>query len=713
MAAAWFTAHAADYRPPAEARPAVARLGATSILPGGRAIAPAGKYFKTAPGAFGLAINRKGTAVVAAGAGGDRLALTVVTRDKEGWHPNQIAGDEPKEDRRVEPLGIAFEDDNDVYVSEGASGKVLLLDSRSGKVKQTYDLNQGDARGSFAGDLAYDPATRRLYVLDQTNARLVLIDTAAKRIVSSLKTGAQPFALALDPDGKRAYVTSIGANSVGVADVANPANPELIKELPAAKPAGVFVTENRIFVSNRDTDSVTMFDAASLAGIAEIPLRFGGLESFLGLLPAGLHYDAASKWLLIACSGINAVMVVDMEKRTVLGLIPTAWFPTRVAMKDGTVWVTCARGYGAGPTAQRTGRLPDPRHGALLTFALPDVSELPRHSGTVFGANGLVSRKDGPGALPEGIEHVVLILKENRSFDEVLGDIETAANGPVAGLPMLAHLGRRGLVNNWRGEFQTRLGLRNISVTPNHHALAERFAFSDNFYSEAENDTDGRRLVLGAHPPLWIFEEPARLWAHLDRHGISYQRFGEFDMKVPDQARVDTVIKELEGKPLPRFLFIHLPNDHITDSRPDEGYLFPASYVADNDYALGRLVEYFSNSPAWPKMAIFVTEDDATGGADHIDTHRTLLLAISPYAKRNYVSHVNSNFAGLLKTMLRLLRIPPLALPDATAADLADCFQATAEPEPYKALPVPIELFDPQFKPERKNLMLESAPNLR
>jgi hypothetical protein len=118
--------------------------------------------------------------------------------------------------------------------------------------------------------------------------------------------------------------------------------------------------------------------------------------------------------------------------------------------------------------------------------------------------------------------------------------------------------------------------------------------------------------------------------------------------------------------------------------------------MADNDYALGRIIEYLSNSVEWPKMAIFVTEDDTMGGIDHVDSHRTVLLAISPYVKRNYVSHVNTSFPGLMKTVLRLLKLPPLNLFDATAADLADCFQPAADLEPYKVQPVPPEVYEPK-----------------
>jgi hypothetical protein len=235
--------------------------------------------------------------------------------------------------------------------------------------------------------------------------------------------------------------------------------------------------------------------------------------------------------------------------------------------------------------------------------------------------------------------------------------------------------------------------------------------------------------------------EAGTIWHHFERHGISFRNFGEgfelagneeekdeeptgarfltnvpmpdplyrntsreypgFNMNIPDQFRASQFIGEIqkmygEGKaPLPQVLFIHLPNDHMAKPRPQDGYPYEASFVADNDYALGRIVEFLSNSPWWREMAIFITEDDAQGGRDHIDAHRTVFLGVGPYFKKNHVSHVNSSFPGMLKTVFRLLRLPPLNLFDATAADLSDCFTDTPDFAPYAAAPIDSRLFDP------------------
>jgi len=171
-------------------------------------------------------------------------------------------------------------------------------------------------------------------------------------------------------------------------------------------------------------------------------------------------------------------------------------------------------------------------------------------------------------------------------------------------------------------------------------------------------------------------------------------------MNIPDQYRADHFIAEAErlygkgGAPFPGFIFIHLPNDHMTKERPEDGYPYQASFVEDNDLALGRILQYLSHTPAWREMAVFVTEDDAQGGLDHIDSHRTVLLAAGPYVKRNYLSHTNSSFPGLLKTIFELLHMPPLNLMDASAAGLYDLFTNEPDFTPYDPLVPDLRVFD-------------------
>ena len=267
-------------------------------------------------------------------------------------------------------------------------------------------------------------------------------------------------------------------------------------------------------------------------------------------------------------------------------------------------------------------------------------------------------------------------------------------------------------------------------------------------YGEQKKDfrlgaAPGRLLFAGSdasvHPEEQL--EGGTLWHHLERHGVSFRNFGEgfelagvnegkdleptgarfltnmpmpdplyrntsrqypgFNMNVPDQFRASQFIAEIQeryvrrAEDLPRFIFVHLPNDHTDEPRPADGYPYRESYVADNDYALGRIVEFLSGTKWWKEMAVFVTEDDAQGGVDHIDAHRTVLMAMGPWIKRGYITHRNSSFPGLLKTIFQLLGMPPLNLFDAAATDLSDVFAAKPDAAPYRLLPVDERIFDP------------------
>jgi YVTN family beta-propeller protein len=844
------TLAAQSFSAPAGIRPAL-RKPASSILPGGRIIAPLGEQYATGAGPFGLLVGPSARTVVTSNGGPGPNSLTIFDHQRSGRWTSQTVMARSTEgqeafgsDWRGLFMGLAYVNDHSVWASEGNSGQVSLFDWTAAR-RRSIDLNQGEFKDSYSGDLALDAERNILYVVDEANFRVAVVDLRTRAIVASVRVGRLPFALALSPDRKRLYVTNVGmfeyklipgadpahadttglpfpafgfpsaearegverqtakgpvrvpglgdpnvreSNSLCVVNVADPAAAKVEAFIrtgvpfgrdsdSGSSPSGVVATDGRIFVSNAGNDSITVIDAKSNTVTGEIPLRIPGFDALRGVLPIGLAYHEKSGWLLVAESGINAVGVIDVKQGKVLGHLPAGWFPTRVALDGDTVFVANAKGNGTGPNgvASTSGAvyISRVRQGSLSIYPLPAAADLAQDTAFVMEANGFTPRP-APVPLPEGIRHVVLIVKENRTYDEVMGDEIESAVGPPMGAPLLARFGSRGYVDGRR----VRFSLKDVDVTPNHHAIATQWSFSDNFYADSDVSVDGHHWLVGAYPTVWTetslmaaYSEqkkdfravaaPGRLefassnssvhpedeveggtiWHHFARHGTSFLNFGEgfelagvdedkdlepsgarfltnvpmpeplyshtsreypgFNMNIPDQYRATQFIHEIDekfvktGADLPQFIFVHLPNDHMADARPADGYPYQESFVVDNDYALGRIVEYLSETKWWNQTAVFITEDDPQGGVDHIDSHRTVLLAAGPWMKKGYVSHVNTSFPGLLKTIFGLLKLPPLNLFDASAAGLNDCFTGQPDPERYQLMDVDRRIFNP------------------
>ncbi len=561
------------------------------------------------------------------------------------------------------------------------------------------------------------------------------------------------------------------------------------KSVGGSSPGAVVAGHNRVYVSNSAQDSISILDARKNRLMATLRLEPApGVGGLRGVLPFGLALSPDESRLYIACAGINAVAVLETKNHAVLGYIPTGWFPGRVAVShDGkTLYVANAKGFGAGPNGgvdfhrgPEGDYIGDITKGTVSVIPVPPDTELAAMTRVVIRNNGFgpsliwkAQRDDFP--IPSGggpsrrLRHVVFIVKENRTFDEVLGDIRTIGGAAVNGDPALA---RWGLDAEVRGDGQPTL--THVRVTPNHHALAERFGLNDNFYVDSDVSFDGHHWLVDNYPTEWVetswppgygghnhlyfdddapgrlnlgddsslrpedYLEAGSLWDHLARHHISFRNYGEglsddgddgykptgmrlghnvpmpgplfentsriyptFNTLIPDQYRFEQFKKEFEeryvsGKePLPQFIYLWLPNDHTAKPRPEDGYAYRASYVADNDLALGKFIDLLAHSKFWPEMAVFITEDDAQDGRDHVDAHRSVLLVASPFARRG-VSHTHTSMLSILKTVEEILGLPPLNQYDAAATDLADSFADAQDVSPYEALPSDTQIFDP------------------
>jgi len=654
-------------------------------------IAPTGEQHVTGADPIALAISASGKVLVTVNQGSGRPSLTVMERRKT-WETTQLpaaAGDSDDRWRSV-ARGLAFSGEHSVFVSEGNTGRVAVIDLEIGERRRALEI---DPKG-FTGDLAFDALRSILYVADPPRSRLIALDVRSRQKLASLELPGPPGAMALSPDRSRLYV-AVARNlvreagppgdGVCVVDVAEPRAVHVeaeirAKELADAAIAALVATPDRVFVSDAAHDSIAVINSRTRQIEEQIAIRVPGLEAWRGVLPMGMAFEVTRGWLLVAEAGINAVGIIDIHTGRTLGHVPVGWFPTQVVLSRGVAYVANRKGAGVGPSTRGS---PGPR-GSVSMFSLPDLNTLTESTRLVLAAGGFTARPGMPPPLPGAIRHVVLILKSGLTYDEILGDVSHAGNGTAMGAPSLARFGRDGYVDG-RHE---RLSLHHLNVTPNHHAIAARWTFSDNFYADADADQEGVHWLAA--------------WGYLVRHGVTIYRFGDgFDPKTADTERARRIIEELDakfarpGEELPGLVMIHLPNDRMAPSDPASGFPYAESYLADNDFALGRILEYLSETRWWSRMAVFVTEASSGGGVDHIDANRTILLCAGPWARKNSVSHANASFPALRKTIFRLLGVPPLTLQDASSADLSGCFTNIPDTAPYRALPVDPRVYRP------------------
>ena len=572
---------------------------------------------------------------------------------------------------------------------------------------------------------------------------------------------------------------------------------EKIEGIPAiggASPNSIAATKTLAFVSNGTNDNISVIDIQKKKVVKTIRLLLDErLKHFRGVIPYGLTLSADHKRLYVAESGINAIAVIDVAKLEVLGHIPTGWFPAKIKLSgDGKKLIVAnAKGFGSGPNGGTTfKRGPEGSYigslmkGTVGVFDIPSDDELKTLTKRVVENNFRIEQSNSPrfaerkeNPIPlypkekvSPIKHIVFISKENRTYDEIFGQVKNGEGDST--------IARYGYNVSFTNKNKT-ASVKNATVAPNHLELAKRFAISDNFYVDSDVSADGHRWLSNTYPNEWIettvpasygdnrkykenskspgilsftgsagaiypedYNEAGSMWDHLDRNKKSFFNFGfalmfepaDYDVKykqggvrhianfplpaplfansskiyptyntsIPDQFRIDMFQKEFkekwldEKKEIPSMLTVIIPNDHGAGEKPDKGYPFRESYMADNDLAVGRIVEFLSHTPYWKNMMIVITEDDAQNGVDHVDAHRSVLMVISPYVKKNYVSHVHYSFGSIFKTFWNVLGIPYLNQYDAGANDFADFFTDKPDFTPYKALSSDARFFDPQ-----------------
>ena len=572
---------------------------------------------------------------------------------------------------------------------------------------------------------------------------------------------------------------------------------DMVDGVPAiggSSPNSIVAAGNYVFISNGNNDNITVLDSRKQRIVTHIKLAPEELLSKMrGIIPFGLAVSPDEKRIYVAESGINAVAVIDVPTLKVIGHIPAGWFPAKlkVSPDNKKLIISNAKGFGSGPNggaAFKSGSagtyIGSLMFGSVQVCDIPDDKDLIDLTRKVIENNFLIRKASDtslswrnnnpvplfPGQKESPIKHIVFISKENRTYDEVFGQLK---NGK--GDPSIARYGEGVSFSNSKGTAK----VESANVMPNHLKLARIFSFSDNFYVDADVSADGHRWLVNTYPNQWVeattaagygsnrtyrsdsnapgnlgingsagaiypedYNEAGSMWEHMARNKISYFNFGfgvmfepgdykdhykyggikhlanypmpkplysrtsytypTYNMAIPDQFRVSVFEKEFNEKwgmgkeIMPSVLTVILPNDHGAADRPEAGFPFRESYMADNDLAVGRIVEFLSNTPYWKNMLIIITEDDAQNGVDHVDAHRSILMAVSPYTKRNHSSHTHTSFGSIFKTFWNILGIPYLNQYDAGASDLADMFTEVPDYTPYKAIPADKRFFDPQ-----------------
>jgi DNA-binding beta-propeller fold protein YncE len=715
--------------------------GGAIVLPNQWSLRPAGKQVELGDFPVNMALHPSGQwlAILHAGYGEHEIIILDVKRLKKVCRVsvNQAF------------YGVCFSPDGHELLASGGEDEVVHAFSfDEGLLSRHREIVLGSVKEKFIpAGLATDFSGQTVYVAGPFGDAVRAASLKAPEKPVSISTGklSYPYACLPDAAGKRLYVSLWGKAAVAVVDVAKT---EVVATWPteshptemALSPKGetLFVAcANSTKVSVVDTDSGRGLETVSCSLYPSAPA--GNTPSSLCLTPDG-------QLLFVANADANNIAVFNVATPGAakpLGFIPVGWYPTcvRYSAADKKIYVT--NGKGTTPLANPQG--PNPNlpsnqktmrqyigglfRGTLGMIDMPTPEKMAQYSKQAYACSPL--REDqGVSATPSAgnpipakvgnpcpIKHCLYIIKENRTYDQVFGDLKQG-NGD----PNLCLFGER--------------------ITPNHHALAREFVLLDNFYVDGEVSADGHQWSMGAYATDFVEKtwplsyRPSRykkvgyaseggedaiarpsggyLWDRCAESGLSYRSYGEwikngktpkdpgtatvkalqghfdpwfrgFDTNYPDQRRADRFLEELkrfeqEGD-LPRFVVMHLPNDHTSGSRP--GHHTPIAQVADNDLALGRIVEAISKSRFWKETAMFVVEDDAQNGPDHVDAHRTVALVISPYTRGGRVDSSLYSTTSMLRTMELILGLKPMSQFDAAARPMYGSFHAEPDGRPY------------------------------
>jgi len=646
--------------------------------------------------------------------------------------------------------GLAWHPDGTkLYSAGGGQNNVQEFTYADGTLTRARTFTLPDQSShTFAGGLAVSRDGRMLYVTRVFAMTLSAIDLASGQVVKSVSLPAEPYTCIVSADGKMVYVSLWGGSRV---QAFSAASLTLINELEGDEhPNAMLLSADgkRLFVACGSGSSVWVYDTFSGDAIEQISMSLFP-DAPPTATPNSLALSPDGQKLLVANADTNTVALIDVgngARSFVDGFIPTGSYPTGAIFSRDGKQLFILSGKGMTPAANPANNGIEKRlFGAISMVPAPDRTTLSEYTRKVYSLTPYSDAiRLNPANAPIGspiprtvggsspIKHVFYIIRENRTYDQILGDL-TQGNGD----PRLALFGK--------------------DITPNTHAIAQSFVLLDNFYTDADVSYDGHAFSTAAYatdfiekmwqtfagsrggaylaegggflrnpfgnvtaPPLGYLWDNARrarvtvrsygeFVAHVSRSangdvvavesvpglkGVVAPAFAGFDLDITDQKRVDTWLSEFEefvkNGNLPQLSIIRLANDHTQGTRP--GAPTPRAMVADNDLAVGRVVEAISNSVYWKDSAIFALEDDAQAGPDHVDSHRSVLLVASPFAQRGVADHSFYTTSGVLRTIELILGLPPMSQYDAAATPLYAAFDATPNLQGFRRIDARVPL---------------------
>ncbi len=651
-------------------------------------------------------------------------------------------------------VGLKFsKDEKFLYASGGNDNWILKYAIRNKKLILQDSLKLGKKwpnKISPAG-LDIDDERNILYVVTKENNSLYLLDMKTKKVINKYSLDAQAYTCKLSPDKKELYITCWGCDKLVVFNTVTKTFTDKISV--GDNPNDICITQNGkyLFVANANDNSVSIIDIPSKKVIETLSTSLYP-DAPQGSTTNGLALSPDEKTLYIANADNNCLSVFDVSEpghSVSKGFIPTGWYPTAVKAVGNKIFVTNGKGFSSfpnpyGPNPARksdkvtyqqgdTTKVREEQYigglliGTMSVINVPDEKQLAGYSQQVYKNTPYTKRRETESQGEAGnpipqkvgesspIKYVFYVVKENRTYDQVLGDIA-------------------------EGNGDTSLVLFGEKITPNQHKLAREFVLLDNFYVDGEVSADGHNWSLGAYATdylekNWVTSYGGRggsypgegeveiannkngfIWNDCARAGVSFRTYGEFatdykanipvlenhfcpyftswDLKVRDTTRFSQWKREFDSlvavNALPQMNTLRFPNDHtegLAVGRPT-----PFSHAADNDLAVGMFIDHLSKSAIWKESVVFIVEDDAQNGPDHVDAHRSPAYVAGPFVKRNFVDHTSYTTSGILRTMELILGLPPMSQYDAAATPLYRCFTSIPDETTFNHLPAQVDL---------------------